>query len=143
MFLFDARLQQIVKATDYAMISMSDYSVYVTPRTGHFFDGPLSGKSHRQEFITSLNEYIRTTILRHDRTPVEVALIADDEGSRAGQIVPAIWPVYNEDENIRMWERKTTALLALEARLTPYTPLCTLYNISQFSGHPLCPHPTL
>ena len=114
-FLFDSRIAAIVTATDYSMITMSDYSVFIAPRNANYFEGELAKKDRRDDFILELDKYLSDNVLRHDKSSVKVARIIDDEGR--GE-VPAIWPAYDEDENIRLWNNKTRALLRLESKIT-------------------------
>ena len=101
----------LVEETDFSMVTMGDYSVWITP-------GDLDvawkqfGKRQEDTFVIRLKRWLETTIKHRDGTGVQVADIVED-----GKRTPAIWVAWDEDENIVLWNAKLHALYALESAL--------------------------
>ena len=124
------RVRGIVEDTDQAASSMADFTIYIAPRTGGTTWGQF-GKDvkSKQAFKSALGAYLDQV-----RTGVKVGTMPGRVGPESnlatsgnmqasgeqGQPSPAMWVVYDEDENIRVWRRKMLASRLTSASIASF-----------------------
>ena len=102
---------QLLEDTDFSMVSMGDYTVWIKP-VDEIKAWPAFKKKDSEIFAKHLRHYLESTICNDTEQPVRVADITEDGTTRA-----AIWPIWDEDENISLWNQKRQAIYDLEAAL--------------------------
>ena len=109
---------KLAAEADAGTITMADYTVSIRPPAGWLsledkkFNRADEEKTQEKEFIAKLKEEIEKVVHKAD----SVATTGDDTTEPA-TTKPAIWLAYDESKTIKLSQKKSQAMLALEVAL--------------------------